>query len=75
MTETENKPIIPRASKLLELALKYAQTHNVKTINKFILCKNLTYLVSNENGDSLYKLEKNRRLFETNKEINMTEVL
>jgi hypothetical protein len=71
--ESNEHPIIPRASKLLQLALKYAQTHNVKTINKFILCKNLTYLVANENGTSLYKLEKNRRLFQTNKEINMAQ--
>jgi hypothetical protein len=72
MQETDDKPIIPRARKILELALKYAQTHNVKTINKFILCKNLAYLISNENGDSLYKLEKNRKLFQPNNiEINI----
>lgn len=59
----EGQSLIPRASKLLELAVKYANKHNVKVINNYILLKNIKFLISNEHGESLYKLAKNRKEF------------
>jgi len=60
---SEGQELIPRATKLLELAVKYANEHNVKIINNYILLKNLKFLIANEHGESLYKLAKNRKEF------------
>jgi hypothetical protein len=59
----EGQELIPRAKKLLELAVKYANEHNVKVLNSYILLKNMKFLISNEHGESLYKLSKNRKEF------------
>jgi hypothetical protein len=55
----EEKEVIPRGWKLLELAVAYAKTRKVEHVSAKLLKKNLSYLMENERGDSLYKLRKN----------------
>jgi hypothetical protein len=55
----EEKEVIPRGWKLLELAVNYAKTRKVEHVSAKLLKKNLGFLLENERGDSLYKLRKN----------------
>lgn len=55
----DNTEIIPRATKLLELAIGYAKSRKVEHVSAKLLKKNLGFLIENERGPSLYKLKRN----------------
>lgn len=60
--ERDETLLCDRAKKLIHLAIQYELKRNpTARINKFILEKNIRYLMSNERGDRIYMLIRNHK--------------